>query len=125
MIVKFLKLEDLSAYRKSRDLANCIWKIVSEWDYFNKDAFGKQFVRATDSISANIAEGFGRHFKKEKIHFYHYARGSTLETLDWFNKAKVRNLLVEQQIQYIENVLSEMPKEINNLINYTIDKLGK
>jgi len=31
---------------------------------FAKDTIGKQFARSVDSISANIAEGFGRYTKK-------------------------------------------------------------
>ena len=33
----------------------------------SKKVVGAQFAEACDSISANIAEGFGRHFKKDKI----------------------------------------------------------
>ena len=29
-----------------------------------------QYIRAIDSISSNLAEGFGRYHKKDKIHFY-------------------------------------------------------
>ncbi len=50
-----------------------MWDIVSAWDSFTGDTIEKQFVRATDSISANIAEGFGRYGKKERIRFYRYA----------------------------------------------------
>jgi four helix bundle protein len=57
---KYLQLNDISAYKQSLSLSNYIWDIVSKWDYFSKDTVGKQFVRAADSISANIAEGFGK-----------------------------------------------------------------
>jgi four helix bundle protein len=40
------------------------------WPAFNRDTVGKQFVQALDSISANLAEGFGRYNKKDKINFY-------------------------------------------------------
>ncbi|MGQ9644360.1 MAG: four helix bundle protein, partial [Ignavibacterium sp.] len=56
---KFLKLNDIEAYRISFKLSNQVWDIVLKWDHFSKDTIGKQFVRAVDSISANIAEGFG------------------------------------------------------------------
>jgi len=38
-----------------------------KWDYFAKKTVGEQFIDAVDSISANIAEGFGRYHKKDKI----------------------------------------------------------
>ena len=66
---KYLKLNDISAYKIAFNLSNYIWQIVIKWDYFAKDTVGKQFVKAADSISANIAEGFGRYGKKDRIRF--------------------------------------------------------
>jgi four helix bundle protein len=55
----YLKLNDITAYKIAYNLSNYVWDIVLKWDYFAKDTVGKQFVRAVDSISANVAEGFG------------------------------------------------------------------
>lgn len=41
--------------------------------------FTAQIRRAALSISANIAEGFGRHHTGDKINFYYMARGSLTE----------------------------------------------
>jgi four helix bundle protein len=38
-----------------------------------------QIRRASTSVGANIAEGFGRFHYKEKIKFYYNARGSICE----------------------------------------------
>jgi len=72
----YLTLEKISSYKKAFDLSNEIWDLVIKWDYFAKDTVGKQFVRSSDSISANIAEGFGRYSKKDKIRFYRISVGS-------------------------------------------------
>ena len=90
---KFLKLNDLDTYKIFFHLSNYIWSIVINWDYFAKDTIGKQFTRSIDSISANIAEGFGRYSKKDKIKFYRYSFGSLKESLDWNEKAKTRKLI--------------------------------
>ncbi len=87
---KYLKLNDIEAYKISFHLSNYIWDVVLKWDYFGKKTIGAQFVDAIDSISANIAEGFGRHFKKDKVNFYRYSKGSLKECFDWNEKAKVR-----------------------------------
>jgi four helix bundle protein len=73
---KFLKLNDIEAYRIAFKLSNQVWDIVLKWDYFAKDTVGKQFVKSVDSISANIAEGFGRYSKKDKVKFFRYSFGS-------------------------------------------------
>lgn len=120
---KFLKLNDLDAYKISFHLSNYIWDIIINWDYFAKDTVGKQFTRSIDSISANIAEGFGRYNKKDKIKFYRYSFGSLKESLDWNEKAKIRKLFTEEQYKHILNELQKLPKEINWLIKFTNEKL--
>lgn len=119
----YLKLNDVSAYKKAYRLSNLVWAEVMKWDYFAKDTIGKQFVRSIDSISANIAEGFGRHFKKDKIKFYRYAFGSLIESKDWNQKALDRRLFEPETYQIIFDELDQLPREINYLIKYTNQKL--
>lgn len=121
----YLKLNDIKAYKMAFHLSNYVWDIVIGWDYFARDTIGKQFVKSADSISANIAEGFGRFYKKDKILFYRYAYGSLIESKDWNQKAKVRKLITEEQYNYIFGELEKLPKELNSLIKYTNQKLNK
>lgn len=57
------------------ELGENIWKIVTNWKYFEKDTIGKQLVKAVDSVAANISEGYGRYHFKENINFCYYSRG--------------------------------------------------
>lgn len=104
---KYLQLNDVSSYKKSFALSNYVW----------------QFVRAVDSISANIAEGFGRFSKKDKIKFYRYSMDSQKESLDWNEKANARKLITTKQHKQILNELQSLPLEINQLIKFTREKL--
>lgn len=122
---KYLKLNDIDCYKKSFKLSNYIWELVIEWDWFARKTIGSQFVRAVDSISANIAEGFGRYTKKDKIKFYRYSFASIKESLDWNEKAKKRGLLEEKGYKYVLKNLKELPKEVNQLIKFTKIKLRK
>ena len=121
---KYLELKDISAYRIAFDLSNYVWNIVNKWNYFVKDTVGKQLVKAVDSISANIAEGFGRYFKKDKVNFYRYSYGSIKESFDWTEKANKRGLLKEKEYQHISEELKKLPKEINSLIKFTNERLS-
>jgi four helix bundle protein len=120
---KFLKLNDIEAYRTAFKLSNYVWDIIIKWDYFSKDTVGKQFVKAIDSISANIAEGFGRYSKKDKIKFFRYGFGSLYESLDWNEKSHIRNLLNEEDYSFIFTELIKLPKMINSLIQFIDNKL--
>ncbi len=120
---KYLKLNDISAYKIAFKLSNFVWGIVINWDGFAKRHPGGQFIEAVDSISANIAEGFGRYHKKDKIKFYHYSKGSLQESLDWNEKSKVRKLLTDEQYHHIFEELQKLPLELNQLIRFTNEKL--
>lgn len=121
--MKYLQLNDISCYKRAFKLSNHVWNVVLGWNFFTKRTIGEQFVRAIDSISANIAEGFGRYGKKEKVRFYRISQGSIKESLDWNEKAKVRNLLKKEDYEYILKELQVLPKEINELIKFTNEKL--
>ena len=118
-----MSLNDISAYKKSFVLSNYVWEIVYKWTYFEKDTDGKQIVRAIDSISVNIAEGFGRYGKKDKIKFYFYSRGSLKESLDWNEKTRIRKLITKEEYEKIFKELNSLSKEINMLIKLTNDNL--
>ena len=97
--------------------------MISEWENFKKWTLGKQFIEAVDSVSANIAEGYYRHFKKDKINFYRYSRGSVGESIQWTEKARIRGHLSEDDDRYILDELNKLPLAINKLIQYTETKL--
>jgi four helix bundle protein len=54
-----MNLEELKIYNISMEIGDEVWKMVDSWNRFEKETLGKQFVRAADSISLNIAEGYG------------------------------------------------------------------
>ncbi|MBU1862797.1 MAG: four helix bundle protein [Candidatus Omnitrophica bacterium] len=121
---KYLELQDINAYVLACDLANYVWDVVRTWNYFERDTVGKQLVRAVDSVPANIAEGFGRYFKKEKIRFYRISLGSLKETEDWIAKAHKRRLLQDLDHERMCNKLCRLPRELNAVINFTDARLA-
>ena len=121
--MKYLQLNDIDCYKRALALSNYTWNIVIDWAWFPKKTVGVQFVTAIDSISANLAEGFGRYGKKDKVKFYNYSFGSVKEGLDWNEKSKTRKLLTDQQYKHILSELQTLPKEIHQLIKFTNDRL--
>ena len=110
-------LDDLQVYNLSIEIGEIIWNIVSHWSYFEKDTLGKQTVRAVDSISANISEGFGRFHYKENKQFLYFARGSLFETKTWLWKANKRMLIDEYQYKEISKSIELLGIKLNNYIN--------
>jgi four helix bundle protein len=70
----------LIVWQKALDLFDLVWKLTyveSRIDF----KLRAQIADAAQSISANIAEGYGRRSVKEYIQFLYVALGSTAETM--------------------------------------------
>jgi four helix bundle protein len=83
------KFWSLIAYQKALYLYNLLWNDSERW---LKDPRGqilsKQITGSSDSICANIEEGFGRGLGKQLIQFYLYSLGSARETKGRIYRAK-------------------------------------
>lgn len=111
-----MRLEELKVYRLSMDIGERVWNIVIKWDYFARDTLGKQWIRAVDSMAANLSEGYGRlHFKENK-QFSYYSRGSLYETKTWTVKARNRNLITEEESNAIMRDLESIAVKLNNYV---------
>jgi four helix bundle protein len=108
-------LETLEVYQLAEEFSDKIWQIVMPWDNFLKWGLGAQLTSAADSVSANIAEGYGRHYYAESKNFYFYARGSLLETKAWLGKCKRRKIIDEQECDLL---LEQAEHIMAKLINY-------
>ena len=111
------ELNEIFVYQKSMELGEKIWGIVAEWDFFQRDTLGKQWVKSMDSVAANIAEGFGRYYYKENKLFCYYSRGSLQETVCWLKKAHSRNLVSDEQFTGLEKELQLLALSLNRYIN--------
>lgn len=112
-----MDLENLQVYQLSQEIGNETWTLAQAWDYFTRDTIGKQLVRASDSIAANISEGFGRFHFRENKQFVYYARGSLYETQTWLTKAHQRQLIDEQQFHKLKQQLKTLGIKLNRYIN--------
>ncbi len=108
-----VEFDELRSLQLAESIADEIWDIVTLWNAFSRDAFGKQLIRAADSIGANIAEAFGRFHYGEKINFLYYARGSVFESKYWLNRALKRRLVSSKEHERYAERLTEMAKVIN------------
>jgi four helix bundle protein len=111
-----MKLEDLEVYNLSMNLSDKVWDFVITWEYFAKDTIGKQWVRASDSVSANISEGFGRNTYKDSRVFYYIARGSLYESKTWLTKAKRRKLITVDDYNTLFTEHNVLGFKLNNFI---------
>ncbi len=111
-----MRLDELQVYQLAMDIAERIWNIVVQWDYFGKDTVGKQLVKAADSVAANLSEGFGRFHYKENKQFCYFSRGSLYETKTWIIKAWNRKLVKDEDYQTFRKDLEIIAIKLNSYI---------
>ena len=111
-----MTLEELNVYQMAMDLGERVWAEVVPWDFFAKDTVGKQLVRATDSVAANLSEGFGRFHYKENKQFGYYSRGSLFETKTWLAKASRRALISKENFTVFESDIDKIGRMLNAYI---------
>jgi four helix bundle protein len=120
-----MKLEELIVYQSAMKIGDDVWGIVSKWDYFAKSTVGQQLVRGSDSIAANISEGYGRYHFNENRHFIMIARGSLSESKTWIQKATNRNLLDSEVGNTLLTELDKLGVRLNNYLNSIGPKTDK
>ncbi len=115
--LKNIKFTDLIVWQKSHRL---FLDIVKDVERFPKgkaaDIIANQILRSSSSISANIAEGNGRHKGKEYEHYLIVSRGSANETENWFIKCKDLGYIGNDIFEARVNMIDEVLKMLNSLI---------
>ena len=124
---KYIVLKDLEVYRLARELSAMGWKIYDRLDWQDKKTMGDQFIRSTDSVGANIAEGYGRFHYLDKIWFYYNSRGSLLESVvHWSELLCERDRISKTELDSFQLVARKLHLKLNNLIAATYKtKQGK
>ena len=111
-------IESTPLYRTCCNISNEIWFTVNKWSTFAKQSLGLQLVKAADSVAANLVEGDARHFYRDSIKFFDYAKSSAQEAGHWVRVATERGLIGEQMgVSWIKE-FEEIGKMINGLIGY-------
>lgn len=109
-------LEDLEIYQLAIEIGECVWSMVNKWKYFPKKTIGAQFVESADSMAANVSEGYGRYFYKDRKQFCYYSRGSLMETKTWTTKAFNRQLISKQEFDELTAKLKALHFKLNTYI---------
>jgi len=87
-------------------------KIPKKEDY----GFTSQIRRSALSISANIAEAYGRDHTMDKINFYYFARGSVTETQSHLEYGKRVRYFDNKVAEELDKRLSDLYKNLNKII---------
>lgn len=114
-----LNFEDLTAWQVAIDLAKQIYKLTAKFPKEEIFALTNQIRRCSSSVSANIAEGFGRRSPADKVHFYQIAYGSLLETKNFLYLSGELGFADSSSINDLIEFVNRTQKLLNALISST------
>ncbi len=110
---KITSFTDLDAWKQAHKLVLKIYQTTKKFPRDERYGLVDQIRRSAISISSNIAEGFSRQGKKEKLQFYFTAKGSLTELQN--------QLLIARDVGYLEkevfNEIAQSTIDVHKLIN--------
>lgn len=117
---KIKDFTDLEAWVVNHESSLLVYKLTKAFPGDEKFGLTTQLRRAASSVTANIAEGFGRYHYKDKIKFYYNARGSVYEVRSFLILAKDLGYIRDTEI-YNETIrkVFQGAKVLNGLIRST------
>ncbi len=110
---------DLITWQEGHKLVVSIYKVTKIFPREEIYAMTDQMRRASSSVTANIAEGFGRKTYKEKLQFYYQSQGSLTELKDFLLIAKDVGYLSEDQTDNLMDQANHTHKLLQGLIQKT------
>jgi len=110
---------ELDVYKLSEKLSDFIWLDFDKWSVKVKNTIGYKIIRSSDSIAANIAEGYGRYSPADRRKFYIYSRGSFEETKSWLRKLNRRKIVSNNELEKYTEIINELGPKLNAFIKST------
>jgi four helix bundle protein len=109
----------LIAWQKADELAFQIYRITQDFPSDEKFGLVSQMRRAALSVAANIAEGYTRNSKKEKVYFYNIAIGSLTEVEYYLDFSLRLNYMSHEKYHSLIKLRSEVGRLLNGLTTTT------
>ncbi|MBP7760430.1 four helix bundle protein [Candidatus Saccharibacteria bacterium] len=115
---------DLVAWQEAHKLVLSIYSLTKNFPNDEMFALTSQLRRAAVSTTSNIAEGFSRPTKADKMHFYAIAQGSLTETQSQLEIAKDVGYITSATFTTVEDGAIVVHKLLTGLIKSLRDGKG-
>jgi four helix bundle protein len=109
---------DLEVWKKARAFRNKIFALTRFFPKEERYSLTDQLLRASRSVTANIAEGHGRYHYQENIRFCRIARGSLFEVLDHLICANDCQLIPKETLLELKYEAEQINRILNGYIIY-------
>ena len=112
--------EELECWKRAAVLRKDIGILVKTFPKEEKFRLIDQTIRCSRSVTANIAEGYGRFHYQEFAQFCRQSRGSLYELIDHFTVAFDESYISGTELESWKKKIHECLAILNGFINYLI-----
>ena len=116
--------EDVIAWKKAHAFVLSVYKVTKGFPDDEKFGLTSQFRRAAVSIEANIAEGYRKIGKQDKLRFFNISQGSLSECKDYIILAKDLEYINMEQYQELWQSSEEANRLLISYCNGIINNSG-
>ena len=114
----FKHFYELPVYKTCRDFKKEISALVKKFPKEERFLLSAQLLDASRSVTANIAEGFGRFHYQENIQFCRQSRGSLTEVMEHLITAYDEKYIDKSVLEIFNKKYKNCLKEVNGYIKY-------
>ena len=111
------RFEDIIAWQKARFFINHVYRVTNTFPPVERYGLTSQFQRAAVSIAANIAEGYKRMGREDKVRFFNYSQGSLEECRCYIYLANDFNYISTDEANQLISDIEETSKVLNGYMN--------
>ena len=111
--------KDLTAWKLARELRRAVYEITRKFPAEEKYVLTAQMRRAAISVTANLAEGFGRFSYQENLQFCRHSRGSAAKLRDHFTTALDAGYISTDEMNRLDELTQRFVQVINGYIRAT------
>jgi four helix bundle protein len=122
---EFRTFESLECWQAGRELRTWASRLAKTFPKEERFVLCSQLNRAARSVTANIAEGYGRFHYQENIQFCRQARGSAYEVLDHLITACDEEYAGEEKLSEGRALIETAVKLINGYVRYLENQKSK
>ncbi len=116
--------EEVGAWQKSHEFVLMVYNATKSFPDFERFGLCSQFQRAAVSIAANIAEGYKKISKADKLRFFNISQGSMEECRYYCILSKDLGYIDEMTFSQLQNALNSASYMLNAYINSIVDNKG-
>ena len=116
------QFQDIVAWQKAHAFVLLVYNATKSFPDFEKYGLSSQFQRAAVSIPANIAEGYKKLSKADKLRFLNIAQGSLEECRYYIILSNDLGYFDERTFQLLNVAIEEASKTLNAYCKGIVDK---